>query len=101
MDAQEQKPMGINSLLFEIERFITDNRFSQLHLNRWLANDYLATIPALLRQARSDDLDTDWQKKIIAFRLRELDAQKVEKRKEIDQLEAETRRLTQENNRAA
>ena len=93
-DVVERKVMTVHTLLGHVEEFIAGNQYSRAVDLRWLACEYLPSTLTLLRQARSDNLDLDWKEKVNAFRLRELEAQRQAKLREIEEIDREAKRLS-------
>jgi hypothetical protein len=92
VETEVRRSMTPHELSEYIERFISGQRHSPHADHRWLA-DYLGEALRIVRQVRSDNLDAEYRNLVTAFRLVEIAKERDDKKREIDSLEKEIRRL--------
>jgi hypothetical protein len=92
VETEGRRSMTPHQLSEHIDTFISDQRRSPHTEHRWLA-EYLGEILRIVRQVRSDNLDAEYRNMVTAFRLAEIAKERDDKKREIDALEKEIRRL--------
>lgn len=92
-EAQEKRPTTAHDVVLSLEDFILSNRHSRDEAMRWLATYAGEAFLPLMRQARSGGFDEASRTQIARFRLAEIEKEKADKQREIDNLDREARTL--------
>lgn len=88
----EQRSKTANELCNFLDQFISDNSRSPNVDDRWLA-DYLKTALPMCREVRNNNLGPATRAKVNAFRALEIGEEMTRKRRELEILERDLKKL--------
>jgi hypothetical protein len=92
MDAIADKPISVNYLIGEMERYADRQRTARDVDERWLCT-LLTPVIAAAQQVRNSRLSEEHKKARDAFRAEEVEKEIVSKRREMQALESQLRQL--------
>ena len=94
-DAQEAPRVSVQALCDTLDRFIESNSHSMDDSVRWLA-DFLKETLQTVRRVRTGNLQGDDKKLVASFRLAELQKQKTEAQRTIENLDRQAKLIERE-----
>lgn len=88
----EHRSKTANELCNFLDTFISDNARSRDLDNRWLA-DFLKSVLPACREVRNNNLSPETREKVNAFRALEIEEEMTRKRRELEILERDLKKL--------
>lgn len=92
MDVEARHPMTVQALIHAIQTFSSDNERSNVVQNRWLCR-FLQPLHDALCEVGNNKLSEENRKDMNAFRAVELEAEIERKRKDMEELERDLKKV--------
>ena len=90
---EARRRMDLFQLCAALERFIADNDTGGDLENRWLASHLLLTALPVAREVRNSNVGPEAREQINAFRAAEIENEMDRKRRELDALERDLKKV--------